>query len=872
MKSTLIVFAAFFSVATVVKADPPWYDDRKDLLWFKDEQGKLQPVKTAQDWAKRVAHIRANMELVMGRLPEKLKMPLEVKTDESTKLRHYTRQHVTFVVEDGDRLPGWLLVPHCASEKDRCPAMICLPGSSAPGKDTPAGLTASADRAYAHELAERGYACLVLDYPLLHTAEYKTDPYALKYDSATMKGIVNHRRGVDLLQSLPYVDADAIGVIGHSLGGHNALFLAAFDSRIKAVASSCGFNVFAKHNKGDVRAWSSRYYMPRIKTVYGDNPAKIPFDFTEVLAALAPRPVFVNAPLHDAPDFEVSGVKDCFTAAIPVYRTLFKAEDRLVARHPDAGHAFPAAERQAAYAFLDRHLRPRDDKVELDRDLAARSLTLKEPREIAAKDVPELGKGDFSFSMWVKVSVKLDRPTGDLLSCYDPKTRRGYHVTLKSSPGVTSIQPNDRHFQFGIDDNRETEWRDCGRPGKALFAFSMAVHEGSLYAGTCEPGKDESGRVYRYAGDKKWIDCGAPDKSNSVTAMAVYQGKLYAGTEKYRVAGSSLNESENLTLGGKVFRYEGGTRWTDCGQLPQTEAVGGFVVFRDQLYASSLYKPAGFFRYEGDKKWNSLAVPDGIDPKSNEKGTKRVVPLTVHDGHIYAGSYDGGHVYRFDGKTWTDCGRLGDNTQTYSFTQYHGRLYVGTWPSGRVYRFDGINKWADVGRLGEELEVMGMVVHNGRLIAGTLPLGEVYSYEGETMWKKLARLDHTPDVKYRRVWTMAEHDGQLFASALPSGKIFAFSAGQQAMWGQPLSPGWHHVAAVKSANRLTLFVDGERVAQTPPCDAASYQVDTTQPLRLGTGTNGPLNGTLADVRIYRRALSASVIEALAKQTPRLPNE
>ncbi len=614
-------------------------------------------------------------------------------------------------------------------------------------------------------------------------------------------------------------------MIGHSLGGHNALFLGVFDPRVKAVVSSCGFNVFAKHNRGDVRAWSNRYYMPRIKTVYGDNPAKIPFDFTEVLAALAPRPVFANAPLHDAPDFEVSGVKDCFTAAVPVYRTLFKAEDRLVARHPEAGHAFPAAERQAAYAFFDRHLRPRDGKVELERDLAGHWPAVTEPREIPAQEAPELGNGDFSFAAWVKAGDQLGRPAGDLLSRYDPKTRRGYHLTLKSSPGVTSNQPNERHLQFGIDDNRATEWRDCGRPGNALFAFSMAVHEGSLYAGTCEPGKNESGRVYRYAGGNQWIDCGAPDKSNAVTATAVFQGKLYAGTGKYRVAGSSLAESKNLALGGRVFRYEGGTRWT------------------------------------------SLAVPEAIDAQTQTAGPRRVVPLTIHEGQIYAGSYDGGHVYRFDGRNWSDCGRLGDNTQTYSFTQYHGQMYVGTWPSGRVYRFDGIGKWADVGRIGEELEVMGMIVHNGRFIAGTLPLGEVYSYEGETAWKQLARLDHTPDVKYRRVWTMAEHDGQLFASTLPSGKVFAYSAGQQAVWGHSLSPGWHHVAAVKSANRLTLYVDGEQVAQTPPFDAASYAVDADQTLRLGTGTNGPLNGTLADLRVYRRAIGVTEVEALAKLKP-----
>ena len=72
--------------------------------------------------------------------------------------------------------------------------------------------------------------------------DFATDGAA--YESGTMKGIWNHIRAVDLLESLPEVDPDRIGVIGHSLGGHNALFVAAFDQRIRAVVSSCGFNAF----------------------------------------------------------------------------------------------------------------------------------------------------------------------------------------------------------------------------------------------------------------------------------------------------------------------------------------------------------------------------------------------------------------------------------------------------------------------------------------------------------------------------------------------------------------------------------------------------------------------------------------------------
>lgn len=350
-----IVCLGLLLISTCVQADPPWYDDRANLLFYLDDRGEKQPVRSPKDWQVRVGHIRANMELVMGPLPTKSTEPLAIEIKSETKRQHYTRQHLWFTAEKGDRIPAYLLIPN--ERRGKLPAMICLPQTVKVGKDEPAGLGTNPSLAYAHELAERGYVCLVLDYPLVHAVEYKTDPYQLGYVSATMKGIVNHRRGIDVLESLPNVDPQAIGVIGHSLGGHNALFLAAFDERIKAIVSSCGFNVFAKHAKGDVRAWSSKYYMPRIKTVYKDDPKKIPFDFTEVLAALAPRAVYVNAPLHDAPDFEVSGVKDCIVAATPVYRDVFKAADRLVVEHPDVGHSFPKEQRLAAYRFLDRYLR-----------------------------------------------------------------------------------------------------------------------------------------------------------------------------------------------------------------------------------------------------------------------------------------------------------------------------------------------------------------------------------------------------------------------------------------------------------------------------------------------------------------------------------
>src|SRR5262249_14729750 len=153
------------------------------------------------------------------------------------------------------------------------------------------GLGAASQPAYGSELAERGYVVLAPSYPLL--AGYQPDLKKLGYQSGTMKAIWDNIRGVDLLQSLPYVDGKRIGAIGHSLGGHNAIFTAVFEPRIKAIVSSCGFDSFLDYYRGNIAGWTSERYMPRLRNYALTD---IPFDFHEMVGALAPRAFFINAP------------------------------------------------------------------------------------------------------------------------------------------------------------------------------------------------------------------------------------------------------------------------------------------------------------------------------------------------------------------------------------------------------------------------------------------------------------------------------------------------------------------------------------------------------------------------------------------------
>lgn len=348
----LIPVVATVSLLLVWADDRLFHADKRQLFYYLDGDGVRHPVRTRSDWQKRKGHILTNMQLVMGPLPKRKKMPLDIVVLEEVHLAAYTRKKLTLVSEKGDRVPAYLLIPN--QPKGRLPAVVCLHQTVDLGKGEPVGLGGRPNLHYAHELAERGYVTIAPDYPYL--GEYQTDPYAMGYASATMKGICNHRRAVDLLESLPEVDGKRIGAIGHSLGGHNTLFLGVFDERVRAMVTSCGFNSFEKYFGGNLAGWSSKFYMPRIAAKYGNSPAQMPFDFPEVLAALAPRPVFINAPLGDN-NFEVSGVRDCVEAARPIYEKIFEAGDGLVAVYPDAGHDFPPATRQAAYQFLDKWLK-----------------------------------------------------------------------------------------------------------------------------------------------------------------------------------------------------------------------------------------------------------------------------------------------------------------------------------------------------------------------------------------------------------------------------------------------------------------------------------------------------------------------------------
>ncbi len=296
----------------------------------------------------------------MGLLPgEEKRCALDPQVTEEADCGDYIRRLVTYAPEPGARVPAYLLIPKKAlAGGARFPAVLGLHQTHSMGQKVVVGLGNSPNDEYGVELAKCGFVVLAPPYTML--ADYWPDLKKLGYRSGTMKSIWDNIRGLDYLRTLPFVRTNGFGAIGHSLGGHNSIFTAVFDERIKVVVSSCGLDSFVDYYGGDAKVWQPERgwcqirYMPAL-TNYAGRLAEIPFDFPELIGALAPRACLISAPFGDT-NFKWRSVDDVVTVARFAYR-LHGAEEKLQVAHPDCGHLFPMEIRERAYRLLDENLR-----------------------------------------------------------------------------------------------------------------------------------------------------------------------------------------------------------------------------------------------------------------------------------------------------------------------------------------------------------------------------------------------------------------------------------------------------------------------------------------------------------------------------------
>jgi dienelactone hydrolase len=168
------------------------------------------------------------------------------------------------------------------------------------------------------------------------------------------KMIVDVRGAVESLHNMEGIDPNRIFVAGYSLGATVGLYAAALDERIAGVIAVAGFTPLrlSTPEKGieGIRTYSHLHgLLPRLGFFAGSE-ARVPYDYHEVLACIAPRPVLVIAPTMDK-DAVLDDVRRCVDEARKIYR-LYGAADGLQYFAPDDYSRFSPEMRAKAYEWL----------------------------------------------------------------------------------------------------------------------------------------------------------------------------------------------------------------------------------------------------------------------------------------------------------------------------------------------------------------------------------------------------------------------------------------------------------------------------------------------------------------------------------------
>ena len=333
-------------------------------------------IDSPQEWRNRREEIKRVLLEFLGEAPRS-KPPLAARVVEETSRAGHLLRKLAFQTEPGEFVPAYLLIPK--NLKGRAPVVLCPHQTTQAGMKEPAGLAGNPQLQTALHLVERGF--VTLTYDALCFGE-RHDPASGHYGDAIPfyrkhprwslmgKMVWDLQRALDYLETLDFVDPNRVASIGHSHGGYTTLFGMAFDERIKAGVSNCGFDTF--RIDGNTFRWSKATALLPKLGFYATNPrlnmevyravpdsgvVDVPFDMHQLLALSAPRPLLLSTSDEDFV-FPNGGwsARRALERVKPVYE-LLGARDNISGYFFSGGHNFTAEASANAYGWLERRLK-----------------------------------------------------------------------------------------------------------------------------------------------------------------------------------------------------------------------------------------------------------------------------------------------------------------------------------------------------------------------------------------------------------------------------------------------------------------------------------------------------------------------------------
>jgi dienelactone hydrolase len=262
-----------------------------------------EPVETASNWGRRRTEIRADWMAIMGKWPPFIDKP-KIETLETQRRENFTQRKVRVEISRGQMDAGYLLIP----DGDGPFPAVFVPFYDA---ETSIGLGKLRLHDFAYQLTRRGFVTLSIGSPGGNAR--KPDLAGNTLQPLSYLGYIG-ANCYNALASLPNVDANRIGVVGHSYGGKWAMFTSCLYDKYAAAAWSDP-GIIWDEKRSAVNYWEPWYlgldaeHLHKPGLITPDNPRTGAYrdllaaghDLHELHALMAPRPFLVSGGSEDSP-------------------------------------------------------------------------------------------------------------------------------------------------------------------------------------------------------------------------------------------------------------------------------------------------------------------------------------------------------------------------------------------------------------------------------------------------------------------------------------------------------------------------------------------------------------------------------------------
>ncbi len=326
----------------------------------------ISGLNTLSDWQQRQDEVRKILLDIIGPFPEK--SPLNAKVTGIIEKDGYRVEHIVFESQPEFYVTGSLFIPNGLTRK--LPAVIVCSGHQ----------VVSYRGGSQHRIlnfVKKGFIVFAFD----PVGQGERIEY---YDPATGSSIVGSStrehsypgaqafitgssqarhmiwdgiRSVDYLLTREEVDSLRIGITGGSGGGTQSAYIAAFDERIYAAAPGNYITNFTRLLQSIGPQDAEQNLLHGIKQG---------IDHADLLSVRAPKPTLIYATTRDF--FSIQGTMETNKELEALYK-VYDKPDFFEISIDDAGHATTKKNREAIYAFFQKHLNnpgnPDEQEVEI---------------------------------------------------------------------------------------------------------------------------------------------------------------------------------------------------------------------------------------------------------------------------------------------------------------------------------------------------------------------------------------------------------------------------------------------------------------------------------------------------------------------------